>query len=310
MANNGEIRAPTVEDFSPGAVKKAVAKKAVEKWSTVYSLALAGGSVFWMILFGPASISFLTMLVSLGLGGASFVFNFFIRGDTEARKYVQRLLDKRKQYREENIMSLREICNNIGFTEGEKQAQKLENAYRKLEEFLEKKAKNKSSASAQQYFKLAENTYNQGVAILQNAVEMRKFLNTINTDELKYELNKLKNALKNQTTENQDLAKIKIEGIEKQFELYDKRNQNIRELVAECEKLRISLETSYLELIDLIQDDGKLFFQEGNIKTSELERVIQSAKIVEEKLRGMQNPNSEEDKLFFEEGQRAIKQKQ
>ena len=97
------VKVPTIKDFSPEAVQKAVLSESIQHPVTIYPAGIAFISLLYMLLISfeptPFLVCFGTGLFSIG----SFVFNLFFRSQILEIKYInslQKLLKQKPQVKQ------------------------------------------------------------------------------------------------------------------------------------------------------------------------------------------------------------------
>lgn len=290
---------PTADDFSAKAVQRAVLKETLQHPLTVLPAATSVVSLLYMglISFNPAS--FAVGFGSALFGAASWVVNYFIRGDTFAAKRIQTLRTRRAQLQLEQSEALRSRCAAAGFSDGEQAAADLTRSHDTLQQFLSARADG-GNLTALRFRALAEDTYMQGVAILQAALDSHCALREIDADKLRHELQQWSHQLRSieasSGADNEKLAPLrqKLEAHQNRLKLYNERSQAMHKLLAECEMLESALETAYLEVIDLGRDPTT---NSATQAADKLASAVGAARKVEERLR-RSGDTTEADKLY------------
>lgn len=291
-------RLPTEKDFSGGAVQKAVLKETIQHPATIIPLGIAGGFTGLMIL-GLMAVTPVTLVVPLiaGLtGGAAWIYNYSVHGKGFASKYIEGLREQLEQLRSEELSTVKQECREAGFEEGYKETKELESAYIKLRTYLEKKAQAGQELDAARYQSLAKEIYREGVKLLRSALEAHKALQTIDIESLKRDRKTYAKQLEKSKTDSESRGlEAKIKNHDDRIMVYEKHGEIVYQLMVQLEELEGVLENSYLELVDLTQGRGLTTTAES---VSRLERAVQAARRVEEKLRGIDD-NTEEDQIYL-----------
>ncbi|MDO8470096.1 MAG: hypothetical protein Q7S84_03750 [bacterium] len=305
-APSGNVAAPTPEDFKGSSVQRHVLAQASKEPLTVIPLAIGTVCVLaGVVLVAPAAL--IAGLLSGGVSAGSFIWHYFIKGERVAEEYVQELRTRRDEAQRQSIRDFARECENAGFDEGAKEAGELKEAYYRLRDFLiGDSVEGKSTESGQYYFLLAENTFQHGIELLRQAMNTFRALQKMDTHSLEEErdtwvaeLAKLEKSKQKKESELTNL-RTKIESHQKRLEVFSQQEEYIQELMARCEVCESALDTSYMQLTRLITSTGKVSLAEKTDALTELERAVQAAKKVEEKLRSTSGAMTREEEAVYE----------
>ena len=296
-------QAPAPEDFSKRSIEKAVFMEAIQHPTTLYPAALSLLSTAYMVL---VSLSPTALAVAMGSGIfslVSWIFHYFIRGEAIAENYVQKLKEKHDLYKEQEAGDIEAECKNAGFLEGEKEARELKQAYNQLYTFLKEKMEQKRIMTAGRFLILAEETYHQGLQLLKKALTMFNVLNQIDSQKLEEEKKTFEKELKAQEKKGDEsrqpiieTLKTKLQSHEKRLKLYEERKKGLEQLMAQCEVLEATLDTTYLEVVDLI--DNEAFMKRSSVAEN-LERAVAAARRVEDRLHKSETETLDPDDLYY-----------
>jgi len=296
---------PGAEKFSAGAVHRAVLAETLQHPLTVLPAAVSALSGLYMglISFDPGSFA-----VGFGaalFGAAAWVVNYFFRGERFAEAHVRKLRAERERFKQIESEALRARCAAAGFEQGAEAVADMTRAFGKLRQYLEDRAAD-GSLDAMRFQVLAEDTYQQGIAILQAALDSHRALAEIDTAKLRRELAEWERELPR--LEGQfgaddarcEALRKRMDSHRRRLGLHDERNDALHQLLAEAEVLESALESAYLEVLDLGRDTAVA----GRSEAAErLATAIGAARRVEDRLRGTRD-SREEDELYRREGQR------
>jgi hypothetical protein len=298
---------PRPEDFSNRAVKQAVFSEAIQHPTTLFPAAIALLSGLYMGLVSFDETSLAVTLVSGLFSLASWIYHYFVRGETVAENYIKELKEKRKDYKKQQVEDIEERCKAAGFTEGQQAARELLEAYTRLYQFLKEKSKQVKSMTAQRLIILAEETYDQGVQFLNKALVLYQALVQIDEKKLIKELRawqeEVKNLekYKNKNEEQKDLViqvlQEKINSHRKRLELFSGRGETLKQLMDQCEVLEATLDSAYLEVVDLIDSDPLMSIKHDNA-ASNLERAVAAARKAEDRLRNLGKQEEIDDSIY------------
>lgn len=291
---------PIEKDFSGGAVQRHIFNETIQHPATIIPLGVAGGFTGLMVL-GLMAVTPFTLIVPVvaGLaGGGAWVYNYGTRGKSLAARYVQSLRNQLEEARKEEVSELKHQCLAVGFEEGAKEADELEEAYLKLRAYLEKKAQSGQELDAARYQSLAKEIYREGFKLLRSALEAYKALQAINIDALKRDKRNYSKQLEKAKIDAEIKGlKARIKNHDDRITTHERHSSFIHQLMAQIEELEGILERSYLELVDLSQ--GRSLTTPTD-SVNRLEQAVQAARKVEAMLRG--EDTSVEDQMYLEAG--------
>ena len=299
-AKQGGSKVPGAEDFTRKSIYRAVLKDTVQHPLTILPAAGSALGGLYMGLFGPGPASLAVAFGGAVVAAGAWVYNYFIRGEALAEARVAKLRRQREQYRHEQVATLEAEWSKAGLAEGVQQARELREAYQKLSDFLEGRlgqAARSSGLGVQRMMVLAEDTYREGAAILRAALETYRALKQVDHEKLRIELEAWQAELGKVQAAGAEATRIesletRIASHQRRLELFGQRVQSIDRLFAESEALEAALESTYLEAVDL-ESGGELFA--GGGAASALERAVNAARKVEDRLRAQEQPEKEDD---------------
>jgi hypothetical protein len=298
---------PRPEDFSNRAVSHAVFSEAIQHPTTLFPAAIALLSGLYMGLVSFDETSLAVTLVSGLFSLASWIYHYFVRGEAIAENYIKELKEKRKDYKKQQVEDIEERCKAAGFTEGQQAARELLEAYTRLYQFLKEKSVKVKSKTAQRFMILAEETYDQGVQFLNKALVLYQALVQIDEKKLINELRAWQEEVKglekykNKNEEQKDLViqalQEKIDSHRKRLELFSGRGETLKQLMDQCEVLEATLDSTYLEVVDLIDSDPLMSVKHENA-ASNLERAVSAARKAEDRLRNLGKQQEIDDSIY------------
>jgi hypothetical protein len=296
--------ASTMDGFSKQIHRK-VMSDAVQAPSTLFPAAVALLSGLYMGLISFDETSFAVAAGSGLVSLLSWVYHYFIRGEKTGKEYGRKLLEKRKTIRKQQVVNIEEECRNAGFAEGESAARELEEAFSRLEHFLKGKYKERQPGSAERFLALSEQSYDQGVSFLEKSLSLYRALEQMDEEKLKKELIAWEEEaaeLKKKTRQKGDHADLVLQALEekikshrRRLELFTERSEKLQQVLAQCEILEARLDSSYLEVVDLM--DGNHQVKLENV-AGDLERAVSAARRVEERLRGIGYDEQFDDSIY------------
>jgi hypothetical protein len=275
-------------NLTPGAIEKYILNETIQHPLTTFSAAAAVLSGVYMLAFGANSA---TLLLAVGAGFVSvgtFIFNYFIRGEKLAQKYVRERLEQQRANREMELVAVRDGFKKLGATEGEQAALELYQAYQKFKNFLQERETQSASMQAMRLLILAEETYFQGVEALRTILEITRALKEIDAAKLEREVQswqtqrrKLQNAGELSALER------RIELNQRRIDFYRQRQSALAELFVEAEACEAGLDEAYMQFAGA---ETTKTLPKSNVDDAitRLETAVAAARRVETRIRNIQ----------------------
>jgi C4-dicarboxylate-specific signal transduction histidine kinase len=265
--------------------------------ATLLPAALAAVAALWSAAIDLSPASLMAMLGFGFVSVGAWVINYVGRGDTLVEQRIQKLRALRVAYERREVEGLALACRQAGFLAGAKEAQELTAAYHKLHHVLGEQQVGQGNASRERFSVLAEETYRYGVAILQHALNLFQALQRIDVDTLERE----RQAWIRQRAQEgaSESLERNIEAHTKRLDRYHQREEELRTLIAQLNELETALETAHLEIVDLVgqaASSGPL----ASSAASHLERAVEAARRVEQRLRGFGDEDTRADEQYLE----------
>ena len=259
------------------------------------ALSGVGGLSLGVLGLDPRFIA-LTFASTLVAAGA-FIVNYFLRGETFAERYVDELQARRLALREEEVEALAEEWRVTGHGDGIQQLRELRQAYGQLRAFLEERLAEGRGHGLQlrRLLVLTEDTFREGVAILRQALHLVRALASVDREGLLRE-----RALWQLEKGESSTRLTRIAAHEERLALCAEQEEAVAELLAESEILEAALQKTYLEAAKL--ESPEVLFARGHT-ASELERAVEAARRVEDRLRARE-PLAADD-VYLETGEGA-----
>lgn len=295
---------PTI-DLSEEALHKKMKSEAIQHPTTLLPAAASILSAMYMGLINFNETAF-AIAVGSGLATlASYIFHYLIRGDKLKDEYLKRLGEKRRVIKEKKVVNIEVDCRKARFDEGRVAAKELKEAYMRFKQFLDEKSGTSRHRSAQRFMQLAEDNYDQGVSFLQKALSIHKVVTEMDERKLRKELRSWEDEVKlreQEIRQEGDRSHLVVKALQerikshkRRLKLFAERNESIQHLLAQVEVLEATLDSAYLELIDVFEGDHLV--KQENV-ASNLERAFTAARIVEDRMRLQENPNTFDDTIY------------
>jgi len=278
-------------------VLRAVLQDTLQHPATILPAALATVAALWSVAIdlSPASL-----MATLGFGfisAAAWVINYIGRGDTLVEQHIEKLRALRDEYERREVDDLALACRQAGFATGAKEAQELTDAYHKLDQFLVEQRAGQGNASSERFHVLAQETYRHGVTILRRALNLFQALQRVDVDTLEQERKDW--IIQRQQEGTAESLERNIEAHTKRLASYHEREEELRALIAQLNELETALETAHLEVVDLV---GRAASggPSASDAASHLERAVEAARRVEQRLRGFGDEDTQADEEYLE----------
>lgn len=291
---SGSYRAPTADDFKGSAVTAEVLKQSAQHPATIYPLAGSALSLAWSLMIAPSPISIGAGLGLAFVGASSFIYNYVVKGPQLAETYVRVMRSRRRMALSDSLTALGLQFHHEGVSDGVKEARDLKDSYDELAKFLNA---NDKVTSVDRFSVLAEDSLRQGVHTLEQALAVIRAMKSINVNALRNELADLNRQFKNaKTPALGDSIKRQIDAHTHTIDLYQHSLEKLFQLFAECNDIEAALRASYLELVDLGNDDFDTYLRQDGGAVVRLNQAVQAARRVEQRLRGEEDPEQAERK--------------
>jgi len=299
----------TLEQLSDGVVNRKVMTEAIQQPTTLLPAAAAILSTAYMGLVSFNETTFAVAAGSALVSVISWLYHYLIRGDKLRTEYFQRLVEKRSTIKEKKSVDVEAECVRIGFREGAEAARELKDAYVRLSRFLSKKKREGRTATAERFAGYAEENYEKGIYFLTKGLALYKALKEMQPRKLNRELESWQDDLQDMQKrrgkegDHVDLTiqalEKKIESHERRIDLYQQRIETLRQVLALCEIQEASLDSAYLDLVDLLEDefDVKMEHVVGN-----LEKSVHAARRAADRMRHATSGNNEDDDIYLQAG--------
>lgn len=300
-SRGAKVQKPTEDDFSAAAVQHWVLMETIQHPATILPAAGAVVSAAWNGAFGvtPGGLAITMGLVFVS--GASWIYNFFIRGESLAEARVQSLLEASVVGEERDLEELIENCKQVKFAEGAKEAEEILTAYRRLCGFLDQQVSAEGNISAERLRSLARDTFREAVTLIQQALVMWEALTTVDVGLLKKELAKWEAALaqdKHRDPARRSTQEQQIESHKKRLASFEGRKRDLVAVLAQLNDLEGALERAYLESINVVDQNSTSLLQMRSAAT-QLERAVDAARRVEDKLKDSGSKDDGADDVYL-----------
>lgn len=290
-------------------VERAVFLEALQHPTTLIPGAVAVLSAGFAAMFHADPLAITVAAGAFLLTAASWAFHYLVRGESLAKRHVQKVLDRRQRARDQRLDALIDAAGEAYFKAGVEAGVELRDAYLKLRDQLAEREGANRSRTAMRFASLAEDCYREGAALLEKALTNHRVIRGINRAKLQSELAGWRHQAGELATRIQrgeplqtrfDALQKKIVSNERRLDLYKQRQDMLEQWLAECEVLESALESAYLEVADLLS--GRHAEPHGQA-ASHLEQAVAAARRAEDRLSGLeQSLDTDEDRMYREAG--------
>jgi hypothetical protein len=236
-----------------------------------------------MIAASPASVAF--ALGCAFIGASAFIYNYVIKGPDRAAAYVAKLRELRRTHSLLELDALGRQCQMAGLREGARSAADLKDVYQHLTSYLEA---HKDVIAADRFMILAEDTLQEGMHILSQALEIFSSVEALNVQALQKEIESLKHTRTTVDAKNPMAKAIdsQIESSVRRFNLYTEQQSELTQLFAQVSEIESALRSSYVDLVGLQNKTLSASLTEDGGAASRLKSAVEVARRVEQRLRG------------------------
>lgn len=223
-------KSPKARDFSKPAIKSALLSHTNSHWTVRYSLPLIAGSLVAGGIFGFTYPVFLSILATSGIGITSWVYNYFVNGNSFEQEYVARLRSIIAEQTENKRKHLNEDLASYGSKRGIHQLDLFQKKFENLIDVLNSKF-DSTQLTYSRYYGIAQEVFLSGIDNLSAVVTALKTINTIDVSYLKTRLEELKSG----SMEN--IANVKeSEALKRRLRSFKEQKDKISALLAENEE--------------------------------------------------------------------------
>lgn len=302
---------PTKKDLNSEAVRKWVLTETIQHPATILPLAGAAVSGLWIGVFGLSAVAVGAAFALTFTGGASWIYNFIVRGEQMGEERVKALLKELEKSEEEEMESIIEECREAGFDDGVKEGSELLSAYQRFMKFLCEKNGEGENLGALRFQGLAHDALKQGVSCLQRAFSLWRAVQEVDIGELEKELVKMQRRLAKLEAGTQPYTTLatQVKSHETRVQRLNAQQQRVAEILVEIDQLESALERASLETVEIVETDAESMTTRGEAATS-LERAISAAQRVEQKLQGLGLEDTASDAKYAEAGRLAKRNSQ
>jgi hypothetical protein len=298
---------PQASDFTGAAVSKAVLKESLEHPATIYPAAGSAVALAWTVMVGlsPASVAF-----GLGcafVGASAFIYNYVVKGPDRANAYITKLRELRRAHSVMELEDLGQKCKRAGLREGFASASDLNDVYEHLTSYLES---HKEGVGADRFLILAEDTLQEALKILAQALEVYASVEPMDVQQLQEEIEQLKHTRTTVDSKNPMAKAIdsQIESSEKRVNLYTEQQSELTQLFSQLSDIESALRSSYVDLIGLQNQSLASKLNDSESASVRLKSAVETARRVEARLRGEDSEDQARRDKYLQAHQNTVNQ--
>ena len=296
--STADLQSSAVENLSEASIRKQLRSGAVQHPATLIPLAVAGLSLIHLIGISPFPIgafwAIIVLIGSLAAGSGSFFLIYSIRHDAAYAKLVQEIMAQQghesREASQAEVQQMRENLRTgltaIGSTSGLKALTDLDYEYEQLQLVLDRQDET-TSMSIAHIPGLAEETYREGLNVLENGLHLSRAIHTSNKGSLEAEIVQIEEEIETLKKDDRQARRVKIReetvaSHRERLEMIDQQQFRVDELLYQCDRCEASLSRTRIELASLQAGSSD---SSVSAVTETLRRTITQAKEVQEEMR-------------------------
>jgi hypothetical protein len=246
---------PTVSDFSPIAIRRALRRHILKHWTTRYSAVPLGLSVLGSLLFGFSELAFLSIVGSFGLACFPWIYLYYMRSGSFEHKYVEDLHKAIVEQTERKRKRLKQELMDFGCPEGAMQLDKFQAKFERLDELLADKL-DPNELTFKRYQGVALEVFLSGIDNLSAIASALKSISEIDADYINQRLKRLRASADSGDKDIQN----EIEALEARLSVRQKQLSKVRRLLLENEQAMTQLDETTVAIADMDtgQDEAEI----------------------------------------------------
>lgn len=238
-------RVPTVQDFSPAAIKKALKRYARDQWATRYSAVLLLLSVLAGGLFGFSEFIFFSIVGTLSAGCLSWVYNYYIQAGNFELRYVEKLRRALKQQTDLKRQRLKQDLIDVGCQDGARQLDQFRNKFDSLVELLADKL-NTGELTYSRYYGIAQEVLLSGIDNLAAIVSALKSISEIDVKYIERRVRKLRENRNDDSEVTKEMA-----ALEERLAVRQQQIDKVKRLLLENEQAMTQIDKTTAAIADM-----------------------------------------------------------
>ena len=288
----------TAEDLSEASIRAELRSLALQHPATIIPFAIVVLCVVYLLIFPsrfiPPVLVIIVLILSALVAVGFFVWIYSVRHDKEYARLVQQIMaTQRRESREveeAEVTGLRDTLKS-GFTAlesaaGLKALTDLDYEYEQLRIVLNRQDET-ASMSIAHIPGLAEETYQQGLNVLANGLQLSQAIHTSNQEKLEEEIAEIEKEMESLKKDGTQARRVSIReetvALHKdRLEMISQQQARVDEVFYQCDRCEASLARTRIELAAL--QAGSSGASVSGV-TETLRRTIDQAKEIQEELK-------------------------
>jgi len=306
MGRNGKLENQTsddsqsslIESLSEAGIRKELRSDAIQQPVTIISIAISTLSIIYLLLlsglFGGSSGAIIILICSALVGAGSFYWHYSVRYSqaySQRTKEIMALQDQEeKGFKEtelrQTLKTLENEFSSLNSSEGQKAISELVYEYEQLQPIIESE-KETDPLSLAYVPALANETYQQGLNVLMDALYLMKTVDSSIENRLESEVDQLEKEIGELKKNDNEAGRLKIREStlilhKERLNMMNQQQLQIERLLYQADLCEASLHKTRMELTALKADTSK---SSVNSVTETLQKTINQAKEVREELK-------------------------
>ena len=286
---------PSEADFTPRAVERAVINEAVQHPLTILPTATALGFGFWNLVVGLSIGSLAGMLGFAFIGGVSAAYQYLMKHEDHAKRYVDHLLALRRRYEAQEVTDLEGDCWRAGFTDGVQRIASLRAAYATFE----KRTSERTDAETVEH--LGRDAFREGVAAVRRAFEIHVVRRDTDVARLVRERDQWTRKKSSEGSQEDRALARRLAAIEQRIAGDRELGELVDELLARAVEIETALETAVL---DLAARGGRELADADGGAGGQLAMALEAARRVQARAGGGLRREMDGDAEYLQAGRR------
>jgi len=234
-------------DLSPNAIRKQVVKNTLQHPAVLYpgAVGLLGGVA--AVLLGPTTIPLLLAAGGASLAGLSWGLNFGLRGEKFANSYVKNIYNQMESQRIEQTQDLLQRLKEFQSEKGIEQYHRLEKKFETFKLLIQQKF-SPHELTFGRYLGIAEQVYLACIDNLEMLASTLKSVRAIDENFIRKRLAEI---------EHDSVNSREKDALIKRFELKQKQQERIRQIIASNEEAMTQLDMTSAAIAEMKTQEGR-----------------------------------------------------
>lgn len=225
-----EYNTPIKLDFSPSAVRRQVLRETLQKPYVLYPAACAIVGGLALLILGMSVLAVVALLLGSLCTALALLLDLVLRRELVAARHLHRLRNILAERVGDSIHNLRRDLEELGYSEGVQQLERLENKYNTFKELLQQRL-NAHELTYTRYLGMTEQVYLAGLDNLNSIAGMRKSMSAM---DLRYIEQRIQTLAALQQPSGAE--KKELEALQKSLHLRESQREKIHILFSQNEE--------------------------------------------------------------------------